>query len=347
MNLPEFHRSITDIRQVIETLQQTISQWEIRAQEEVLLSFVSPCYNEAENLRNLCARIHATCDANRITKYEIILVENGSADASEEIMRELHGEDRRVKMIQLSRNYGFQGAIACGLAYSRGQWVAVLDADLQDPPELIPGMLDKAREGFEIVYGVRIKRQENLWKRTSYKLFYRFWKMTSEIQVPLDAGDFGIMHRAVVDTINRMPERQRFMRGLRAFSGFRQTGFPYERQGRAAGESKFDLFGMLSLAVDGILSYSVVPLRIMMAAGSLIMLLTMLLSSIQVGIRLAESAGWVSSHLYPPGFAQINLLISFLAGFNILCTGLVGEYVGRIYKEVKQRPNYIVREFLL
>jgi dolichol-phosphate mannosyltransferase len=310
------------------------------------LSFISPCYNEDENLENLCSRIHATCRAANISDYEILLVENGSADRSEELIRRLHNQDCRVKMIQLSRNFGFQGAIACGLAHCRGAWVAVLDADLQDPPELIPRMLEKAREGFDVVYGIRIKRQEGAFKRFFYKLFYRLWRLTSEIQVPLDAGDYGVMSRVVVDTINAMPERHRFMRGLRAFTGFRQTGFAYERHGRAAGESKFNLYGMILLAIDGILSYSVIPLRMMSLSGAIIMVLAVGLSLVQFVVRAGERSGWIHSHLYPPGFAQINLLISFLAGFNILCAGLVGEYAGRIYKEVKMRPTYIIRETL-
>ena len=313
-----------------------------------ILSFVIPAYNEAPNIPPLCSRIAATCAAHGIARYEVMLVENGSWDGSDEVIQSLHEADGRVKMLQLSRNFGYQGAISAGLAYASGEWVAILDGDQQDPPELIPVFLAKALEGFDVVYGIRAKRAEGWFKRTAYRLFYRLWKATAQIAVPLDAGDFCVMHHRVARAIGAMPERQRFLRGLRAWSGFRQVGIPYERLGRAVGETKFGLGGMISLALDGILAYSVVPLRLMTWAGLFVSASAFTLGTVQAIFRLMAWSGLPAPPgVLPPGLTQINVLITFLLGFNILCVGVLGEYVGRIYEEVKQRPIFLVRASLL
>lgn len=308
------------------------------------LSCVIPVYNEAANIEPLCRRIERTCRESDIAKYEVIIVENGSWDESETIIRRLHSENPRVKMLQLSRNFGYQGGISAGLAYARGEWVAVLDGDQQDPPELIPAMLDRAKEGFEIVYGVRARRSEGMTRKLAYAAFYRFWKATARIKVPLDAGDFCVMHRRVVACITSIPERQRFVRGLRAWCGFRQTGIEYERGPRSGSESKFDLLGMINLSLDGLLSYSVVPLRLMTLSGFLVAFLAFITGMLHVSLRVIAWIGFPPMFgLLPPGLTEINLLVTFLLGFTILCVGIVGEYVGRIYEEVKQRPIFIVR----
>ena len=315
--------------------------------ERPLLSFVSPCFNEAENIEALVTRIAAACKAAGIERWESILVENGSVDGSAALMERLHASEPRVRMVQLSRNFGYQGAITCGLAHARGEFVAVLDGDLQDPPELVPKFLDKANEGFDVVYGVRKKRQEGPAKRFAYWAFYRLWKATSDVQVPLDAGDFCVMRRNVVDVLVSLPEKQRFQRGLRAWSGFRQTGYEYERDARAAGETKFNLRGMVALALDGLIAYSVVPLRMMMLLGAVITFGALALSVAQGVARVLAYAGMaVVPGFLPPGLTQINLLLTSLIGFNTLCIGVVGEYVGRIYAEVKQRPVYVVKRTL-
>jgi glycosyltransferase involved in cell wall biosynthesis len=309
------------------------------------ITFISPCYNEAENLETLFQRITTTCREASIANYEILWIENGSIDSSFEIMCHLREIDPRLKIIQLSRNFGYQGAISCGLQYARGEWVAILDGDLQDPPELIIKMLALAHEkGVEVVYGVRKKREETLPLKIAYAAFYRVWRLSAEISVPLDAGDFGIMHRRVVEVINKMPERQRFVRGLRAWTGFHQCGMPYERKKRAAGETKFHLWGMLGLALDGLMSYSVVPLRATVLLGILLTFGTIVLSATQAFFRLLAYLDVTEvTGILPPGLTQINILVSGLIGLNMICTGIVAEYVGRIYNETKNRPIYVIR----
>ena len=312
------------------------------------ISFISPCFNEVGSIEELHARITESCAKARIENYEIVWIENGSTDGSIEIMRQLQARDPRVRIIRLSRNFGYQGAITCGLVNARGEYVAILDGDIQDPPELIPLMLKEAKAGqVDVVYGVRATRQEGLWKRTCYAAFYRIWSSIADIKVPLDAGDFCVMHRRVVESISAMPERQRFIRGLRAWSGFRQAPFSYERDARRAGEPKFNLPGMVNLALDGLISYSVLPLRVAMASGAVVVALALCLSMLQAVFRLLAYAGLVHVEgILPPGLTQINVMVVGLIGLNVLFVGLVGEYVGRVYTEVKDRPLYIVAERL-
>lgn len=312
------------------------------------LSCVIPIYDEEDNIRPMCQRIAAALEASGLSAFEVVFVENGSHDRSADEIRRQHQMDPRFKMVQLSRNFGYQGGISAGLDHARGEWVAVLDGDQQDPPELIPQLLRRAQEGFDVVYGIRARRQASAWKRVAYSAFYRVWRASAEIQVPPDAGDFCVMHRRVVRAISAMPERQRFVRGLRAWAGFKQTGIPYDRPSRAEGTTKFGLAGMFSLAFDGLLSYSLAPLRFITLVGLGIAGLSFLVGAAEVLIRIA---GWLrigsGSLVLPPGLTQINFLVTFLMGFNILVVGVVGEYVGRIYDEVKQRPIYIVRDRLL
>lgn len=308
------------------------------------LSFVMPAFNEAKNIEPLTRRIERVCQEKSIERYEVVFVENGSTDDSEMILRRLHQENPRIKMVQLSRNFGYQGGISAGLAHARGEWVAVMDGDQQDPPELVPDMLLKAKQGYEVVYGVRVKRHEGVGKRLAYAGFYRLWKASAHIDVPLDAGDFCVLHRKVVDCITSMPERQRLIRGLRAWSGFKQIGLPYERQGRKEGQSKFNLRTMIALGLDGLLSYSVAPLRFMTITGFFVASLSFLVGIVQAVFRILNWLGIATlPGILPPGLTQINLLITFLLGFNILCIGVAGEYIGRIYEEVKHRPIFVVK----
>jgi dolichol-phosphate mannosyltransferase len=321
----------------------------VRGDGAPTLSFVIPVYNESSNIVPLAGRIATTCTANGLHDFEIVFVENGSWDGSDRILRDVHEQDPRIKVIQLSRNFGYQGGLSAGLAYARGEWVAVLDGDQQDPPELIPAMLGRARnEGFEVVYGVRRKRKEGFVQRLMYRTFYRIWKMTANIEVPLDASEFAVMHRKVVDVMNRMPERQRFNRGLRAWSGFRQTGFDYDRHERQGGESKFGLVGSMSLAMDGIFAYSIVPIR-------LTILLGVLVTTLSVVIAVANTIFWVISLFdpaaeagtMPRGLTQTNLIFTGLFGMVLLCLGVIGEYVGRVFEEVKNRPLFVIKDTLL
>jgi polyisoprenyl-phosphate glycosyltransferase len=329
----------------VRTLEQELTAL-VGKQPAPLLTFLSPCYDEEESIEALYRAITDTCIANRIDSYEILWIENGSRDRSESIMRRLSAADPRLRVFQLSRNFGFQGAITCGFHHARGEWVAVLDADLQDPPQLIPEMLTKAKtENLDVVFGVRRKRKEGLWKRLCYWGFYRLWSVTASIPVQLDSGDFGLIHRRVVDSINAMPERMRFIRGLRAWSGFRQAGFEYERAARQAGVSKFSFAQLVSFAADGIVAYSTVPLRMTFIGGLGIVSLCLLLGVVQLSLRLLFLAGVVpASAALPPGLATIYIVIVGLIGLNMLCLGMVGEYVGRIYNESKARPHYLIRD---
>lgn len=312
------------------------------------LSFVVPAYNESENIEPLARRIVSSCEEAGIADFEVVFVENGSYDDSAALLRRLHQADSRLKMIQLSRNFGYQGAITAGLHYVSGEWVAVIDGDQQDPPELIPQMLAKAREGYDVVYGVRRTRQEGPLQRAFYKAFYRLWRMTASIDIPVDASEFAVMHRRVVDILNGMPERQRFNRGLRAWTGFRQTGLDYARSSRAAGATKFSLLGNVSLAMDGLFAFSIVPIRLTMLVG-------LVVTSVSLLIAGANTAFWIAGRFHPAlrfgrmaeGLTQTNLVLSILSGVILLCLGVVGEYVGRIFEEVKKRPHFIVRDELL
>jgi dolichol-phosphate mannosyltransferase len=311
------------------------------------LSFVAPVYDEEGNVVPLCQRIRETCAEASIPDYEIILVENGSRDRSAELIIGLHRQDSRVTMVQLSRNYGYQGAIAAGLRYARGEWVVVLDSDQQDPPEMIPKMLAKAEEGYEVVYGIREKRRETLFRRVMFSLFYRVWHMMSNIDVPLDAGEFCLMRRCVVDAINAMPERQRFIRGLRAWCGFRQIGIPYTRDAREEGATKFNFGAMITLALDGLLAYSTLPLRLMFFVGAAVTMISIVISLLNAGAWLLAHLGFGNRlGVLPPGLTQMNLIFTTLLGLNILGLGVVAEYVGRIYEETKQRPLFLVRSIL-
>jgi glycosyltransferase involved in cell wall biosynthesis len=341
---------ILDLGKKIDSIRgiRAISVGQETSERPCKLTFISPCYNESENLEALYKRITGACRQNKIEDYEIIWIENGSADNSMEIMTGLHRADPRLRIFQLSRNFGYQGAITCGLSQARGEWISVLDADLQDPPELIIEMLNLAKkDGYDVVYGVRKTRKEGPFLRFAYSVFYRLWKLSADIQIPLDAGDFGIMHHKVADSINALPERQRFIRGLRAWVGFRQCGFPYDRQSRQRGTTKFNLSGMISLALDGLISYSVIPLRLSVIAGFFIVVGALLLSSYQGVLRLLSYVGVLSNTLVlPPGLTQINLVLVGLSGLNIITIGIVGEYIGRIYNESKDRPGFIVKSVL-
>jgi dolichol-phosphate mannosyltransferase len=256
--------------------------------------------------------------------------------------------DSRVKMVQLSRNFGYQGGLTAGLHYCRGEWVAILDGDQQDPPELIADMLNKAlNDNFDVVYGYRQKRIESTFRKVMFWAFYRLWRWMSNIEVPLDAGEFCIMHRRVVDTINRMPEKQRFTRGLRSWAGFRQIGLPYQRKGRGAGETKYNIGAAINLALDGLLSHSVLPLRFITLIGFIIMTAATLLVGFNIIANIIEFFGFAAPiDALPPGLTQVNMLIVVFFGFNLLCLGAIGEYVGRIYEETKGRPVYVIKDIL-
>jgi dolichol-phosphate mannosyltransferase len=299
------------------------------------LSVVIPIYNEVENIAALYDRLLRVLEGEKAT-FEIVFVDDGSRDESVKHLNELAASDERVIVIELARNFGHQVAITAGLDYARGKAVAVMDADLQDPPEVLPEFIAKWREGNEVVYAVRAKRKEGWLKRTSYKTFYRLLRHVANITIPLDAGDFCIMDRRVVDLLKSMPERNRFIRGIRSWIGLKQTGVPFERHGRHAGTSKYTVARLMLLALDGLISFSYVPLRIITALGLSVSLVALLLAIFFFVKKLLYG-------LNPPGYASLIVSIFFLAGIQLVTLGVIGEYVGRIFEEAKRRPMYILR----
>lgn len=299
---------------------------------EVTFSIVVPIFNEEENVRALYARTAKVLEP--LGSFEMIFVDDGSTDRSLEEVRRLQHDEPRVKLIKLSRNFGHQAAITAGLDYSRGAAVIVLDGDLQDPPELIGEFVTLWRHGYEVVFGVRRQRPEGLLKRASYFAFYRLFEAISTIKMPVDAGDFSLMDRRVVDVIIRLPERNKFLRGLRSWAGFRQVGVEYDRPVRFKGKPKYTLMGLLNLALNGIVTFSVTPLRIASILG--------VLFSCLGGVYLCYALASKLLYSTPPGWASLVALIVLMGGINLLLLGLQGEYLGRIFEELKGRPPYIV-----
>lgn len=277
--------------------------------------------------------------------YEVVLVDDGSRDRSAEMMRRMADQDEHFRIISLSRNFGHQAAISAGIKAAEGDCVVVMDGDLQDPPEELHRFLAKWREGYDVVFAIRTKRKEGFFKRTAYKSFYRLLGGISDIEIPLDSGDFCVMDRKVVDVLNQeMPERSRFVRGLRAYAGFRQIGISYEREARHAGEAKYTFQKLVKLALDGIFDFSTFPLRLATYLGFIIAIPSFLAGIFFIVHRIFDFKVLGYSPTDTPGLASLAVGMFFLGGVMLLIMGILGEYLGRIYYEVKQRPFYIVRE---
>jgi glycosyltransferase involved in cell wall biosynthesis len=302
---------------------------------EAELSVVIPVYNEAENIPVLYGRLIAVLEDANIN-FEIVFVDDGSGDESVRRLDELGASDKRIVVIELARNFGHQVAITAGLDFARGQAIAVMDADLQDPPEVLPKFIAKWREGHDVVYAIREHRKEGWLKKASYKAFYRVLRRVSNVEIPLDAGDFCIMDRRVVDLLKNMPERNRFVRGIRSWVGHNQVGIPFERHARYAGTSKYTVGRLILLALDGLISFSYVPLRFITALGLSVSFLSLFMAVFFFVKKLLYG-------LSPPGYASLIVSIFFLAGIQLITLGVIGEYVGRIFEEAKRRPMYVLR----
>ena len=309
------------------------------------LSLVIPCFNESRVLPLLRQRLLESLPPMKLT-WEVIFVDDGSRDDTLAQLAAMHAAEPRFKVLAFSRNFGHQTAVFAGLSHATGDFVAVLDADLQDPPEFVATCVDKLKEGYDVVYAVRRQRKENLFKRVCYAAFYRMLKFIAEVEIPLDSGDFCVMRQCVVSVMRRMPERDMFVRGLRAWSGFRQTGIAYERAARAAGETKYPFRKLVKLALDGVFAFSAFPLRLASYFGFL-----------SVGGALAAGAFLLLWRLvnfrllghYPsevPGWTSLACLILFLGGMQFLILGILGEFIRRIYAEVQQRPRWIIHKAL-
>jgi polyisoprenyl-phosphate glycosyltransferase len=307
---------------------------------QVLLSVVVPCKNEEQVLFETHRRLTQALSVIEHLSFEIIYVDDGSQDSTPEALRRLQRDDHRVRVVRLSRNFGHQVAITAGMEYASGDAVVVIDADLQDPPEVIAEFVAQWRGGADVVYGVRTERNgERAFKLWSAKLFYRFIGQLSETEIPPDTGDFRLMDRKVMEALLTMPERDRFIRGMVSWLGFSQVAVPYRRAPRLAGETKFSLFRMIRFATDGIVSFSTMPLRLATYLGFLVSGIAV------VGILVALYArlfarDWVQ------GWTSIVIAVLFLGGVQLICLGIIGEYVGRIYGEAKRRPLYFVRELI-
>lgn len=301
-------------------------------------SLIIPVYNEEATLQELYRRVRAVMD-QMDGEVELILINDGSRDRSLDLIRKLHETDPRVCYLNFARNFGHQIAVTAGLNFARGKAVITLDADLQDPPELIPEMVQQWREGYQIVYAQRIRRSREGWfKRFTAYLFYRILKRLADVDIPTDTGDFCLMDRQVVDALNAMPERNRYIRGLRSWTGFRQTAVLFEREPRFAGEVKYTFQKSLALAVDGMVSFSRVPLRVATYIGLFAALMALIMVSLVVYWRLFYPQSSLT------GYAIIAAAIFFLGAVQLFSIGILGEYIGRIYEEVKNRPLYILDE---
>lgn len=305
----------------------------------MLLSVIIPCYNEEAVLRTTHERLTSVL-SGMDAPYELIFIDDGSRDNTPQILTELQLFDPHIRVLLLSRNFGHQIAVTAGLEVASGAAVVIIDADLQDPPELIPQMVRLWGEGNEVVYGVRLEREgEDRFKLWTAKVFYRLINRLSETRMPLDTGDFRLIDRKVVEVLNAMPERARFLRGMVSWAGFRQVALPYARAARHAGQSKYPFRKMVHFATDGIISFSLVPLKLAIWTGFLAIWIAV------AGIIVAVVDRLINKQL-PRGWASLFVAVLFMGGVQLISLGILGEYLGRIYTEVKRRPLYVVQERL-
>ena len=305
----------------------------------MLLSVIIPCFNEEPVLRATHERLTGVLTSMSGVDYELVFVNDGSRDRTQQLLEDLLF-DHHVRVLRLSRNFGHQIAVTAGLEAAAGAACVIIDADLQDPPELIPRMLELWRDGNEVVYGIRIEREgESRFKLWTAKVFYRLINRMSETKMPLDAGDFRLLDRKVVEVIKAMPERARFLRGMVSWAGFRQVALPYDRAARHAGESKYPLTKMIHFAMDGIISFSLVPLKLAIWTGFIAIWIAVAGIIVAILDRLLERG-------LTRGWASLFVAVLFMGGVQLVSLGILGEYLGRIYTEVKRRPLYVVQERL-
>ncbi|HXQ00274.1 MAG TPA: glycosyltransferase family 2 protein [Solirubrobacteraceae bacterium] len=299
-----------------------------------LLSVVAPVYNEEELVEAFVTR---ACAAVADYAFELVLVNDGSSDSTPALLDRIAAADPRVRVVHLSRNFGHQAALTAGLEHAVGDVVAMIDADLQDPPELIPRMIEQWEQGSDVVYAVRKQRDgETAFKLATASWFYKLFDSLAQVDLEPNSGDFRLLDRRALDALLSMTERSRFLRGMTVWVGFKQTAVPYERDARTAGETKYTLRKMLRFSLDAIASFSHLPLQLATYAGLLSASVAFVAIPVVIGLHFADS--------YLPGFSTITILILLIGGIQLIALGVIGEYVGRIYDEVKHRPLYIVRE---
>lgn len=303
------------------------------------LSAIIACYRDALAVPIMHERLTATFKKIGVD-YEIIFVNDGSPDNAKEVLAELCSRDKKVTVVNHARNFGSQNAFTSGMHVATGDAVILLDGDLQDPPELIERFEEKWREGYDVVYGIRIQREATRFLKVAYKIFYRLFRATSYVPIPVDAGDFSLIDRRVVEVLNSLPENNRFLRGLRAWVGFKQTGIPYVRPERMFGRTTNSLLKNLGWARKAIFSFSYAPLDLI----TWLALFTVGISSIAIVFQIAFRILYPT--LVPLGFTTLIILILFMGGVQLLCLGIIGSYLAHIYDEVKRRPPYIVESVL-
>ena len=303
------------------------------------ISVVVPMYYEEEVAKECYTRLKNVLEKIENYNYEIIFINDGSKDKTLEILKEVAKENKNVKIISFSRNFGHQCAVTSGLRYVTGDAIVIIDADLQDPPELIPEMIKLWEEGNEVIYGKRKSREgESRFKLLTASMFYKTLNALSDVEIPKDTGDFRLVDRKVVEVINSLPEHNKFLRGLFSWVGFKQTPFEYERKERYAGKTKYPLKKMLKLAQDGIFSFSIKPLKIVGAMGILSVIISIILFVYAV---LSYAFDWNN---LVPGWTSLMVTMTFIGGMILISLWMIGEYIGRIYDETKRRPEYIIDE---
>ncbi len=305
------------------------------SETQISLSVLVPVHNEESVIPESLRRVFTVLDGIPGGPHEIVFVDDGSSDRTLEILEEAAALDPRIKVIALSRNFGHQAALTAAMDYAAGDAVIVIDGDLQDPPEIIPDLVKLYRSGYDVVYAQRKERKEVWWLRLCFFLFYRLMSTLSDIRLPLDAGDCGLMSRRVVDHLRGMTEHHRYLRGMRSWVGFRQTGISVERSERHSGESKYGALKRLKFALDGIFAFSTVPIRAASILGAIAILLSALYAIVTIYAK-------VFLHQTVQGFAALIVVMTFLSGVLLFFLGIVGEYVGRVYEELKARPLYVV-----
>ena len=299
------------------------------------LSVGIPVFNEQEVLPELLSRLLRVLDGIDGGPHEVIFVDDGSSDGSRRLLEDAANRDSRIRIVVLSRNFGHQAALGAALDFATGDAVVLMDADLQDEPEVIPAFVEQHRSGADVVFARRRTREEGWLLRLAYRAFYRLISALSDTKLPLDTGDFALLGRPVIDALRRLPEHERYLRGLRAWVGFTQVGIDVDRQARAAGTPKYTTWKLMKLAVDGICSFSIVPLRAAAVTGLVAIAASIAFSLYAVYVRIAVGR-------VPAGFTASLLIMTFLSGVQLLFLGVIGEYLGRVYGEAKGRPSYVV-----
>ena len=299
------------------------------------ISVAIPVHNEESILAELLRRLTDVLNGIAGGPHEIVFVDDGSADRTFELLQAATKNDARIRVYSFSRNFGHQVALTAALDHVTGDAILVMDGDLQDIPEVIPAFVEKFQQGYDVVYAKRIRRKEPALLRLCYFFFYRMMARLSDIQLPLDSGDFGLMSRRVVEHLRQMPEHHRYLRGMRSWVGFRQVGIEVERAQRHSGRSKYSVARLLKLALDGIFAFSIVPIRAASLVGAAVMTVSLVYTLYGIYAKIFK-------HISPQGFTALLVAITFLSGTVLFFLGVIGEYVGRIYEETKARPHYII-----